>query len=132
MALREILRKRLGKGFFFSRTDTYTVTTVKKQTYFVVSKAYIYPGNGGLEGAKVPCEFHIESTLIGVNPDGSSGGLGGKTVRLIQNGVPVISLTTGSEPWYPNGQANAAISITNPGTYDYYLEFAGDDEWEGC
>lgn len=119
------MRERVRQRLYFSRSDTFVVTTAKKPTFFRIDGAEPLTG-------PVPMTFHMWGFLMGINPDGSEGGLGGKPINLVMNGVKVWSGTTGSEPFQRNGWIDLYWDITEPGTYEFYVEFLGDAEWEGC
>lgn len=107
------------------KSSTYTVTVAKKETYIRIDGAEPLTG-------KVPLRFHMWGYLIGINPDGTEGGLGGKALDLYVNGVVVWSGTTGSWPAQENGWIDLYLNLADPGTYDIYVEFPGDAEWAGC
>jgi len=103
----------------------FVVVITRKATKFRVDGAE--PKEG-----KVPFQFHMWGYLIGVNPDGSEGGLGGKPIKLYMNGAVVWNGTTGGAPSNPDGWFDLYWNIPAEGTYDFYVEFPGDDEWAGC
>jgi len=129
MSLREEIKRRLRGGilsqFFLSKSNPFTVTLGLKQTYVRVDKEG--PGTGS-----VPLKYHMEGYLMGFNPDGTQGGLGGKKINLIMDNVVVWTGTTGLAPAHPNGQIILDWTISTPGTHTLQTEFPGDAEWAGC
>ena len=53
--------------------------------------------------------------------------LSGKSIRFIKNGTPWKTITTNG-----SGHAGTTDNLSTPGTYNYYAEFLGDDEYLGC
>lgn len=107
------------------KSNVYAVAVSKKTTYIRVDGATPLSGS-------VPLAFHLWGYLIGVNPNGSEGGLGGKTLRLIVNGTSVWSGTTGIAPSNPDGWMDLGWTLSEPGTYEIYVEAVEDAEWLGC
>jgi hypothetical protein len=60
-------------------------------------------------------------------------GINGKSINLYRNGVKIATGTTAYDPVLDSdGIVNFEDNITVAGSYAYYIEFAGDSEYEGC
>jgi len=106
-------------------TDTYVVTVSKKNTYIRVDGATPLSG-------PFPLTLHIWGYLMGVKPDGSEVGLGGKPLRLIVNGASVWSGNSGSAPLQNDGWIDLYWTLSKAGNYEIYVEAVEDPEWLGC
>lgn len=108
-----------------ARSSLVLVEVAKKETYIQVDGAEPTKGN-------IPLTFHMWGFLMGINPDGSHGGLARKPINLVVNGIVVWSGATGGAPLHPNGWVDLAYTFTETGIYEVYVEFPGDAEWAGC
>lgn len=126
MSLRQVLQKRLEKGFFFAKTPTYAVAVAKRATYIDIKEV------GPMSG-KAPLHFTLHFTLNEV--DGP--GLNDKMCNLYIDGALVDTIKShGIFGWYGAiGWVNGCVDFSTdlgPGEHEIYAEFPGDAEYEGC
>lgn len=113
--------------------DLIPVTLAQKPTYFRWDGQAWYLADGVTPNPNhyVPAWFKLWGYLMGINPDGSEGGLGGKPIQ-----ADWVEKTwagnTGLAPLHPDGWIDLAMDFQKAGDKVVTITFQGDTEWAGC